>query len=196
MEQGETPQFTNLDRSIASCHSCIQPSNTGKVPVMGTISAELLLETAKSSIRSAEYCIFITLGEKGEANARLVQPFEPEPDMTIWFGTWSKSRKVREIQRDNRVTLAFHDREGTAYVTLLGSAQIESDTDLKRKYWREEWIGFIPQGPDGDDYVLVKFIPFRIELMSFGSGILPKPYGLKPAVVIRSEDLWVLADNS
>ena len=92
--------------------------------------------------------------------------------------------------------MAFHDREGTAYVTLLGSAQIERDINKKRKYWREEWIGFIPQGPDGDDYVLVKFIPIRIELMSFGSGILPKPYGLKPAVVIRSEDLWVLADNS
>ena len=163
---------------------------------MGPITAELVIETAKSSMRSAEYCILITLGEKGEAHARLVQPFEPESDMTILVGTWSKSRKVREIQKDSRVTLAFHDKKGTAYVTLLGSAQIENDTDLKRKYWRAEWIGFIPQGPDGDDYVLVKFIPIRIELMSFGSGILPKPYGLKPAVVIRSEDLWVLADNS
>jgi general stress protein 26 len=162
---------------------------------MGPITAELVLETAKSSIRSAEYCILITLGEKGEANARLVQPFEPEPDMTIYVGTWSKSRKVREIQKDNRVTLAFHDKEGTAYVTLLGSAQIENDTNMKRKYWREEWIGFIPQGPDGDDYVLVKFIPFRIELMSFSRGVLPQPYGLKPAVVVRSEDLWVVADS-
>ena len=51
------------------------------------------------------------------------------------------------------------------------------------------------QEPDGDDYVLVKFIPLRIELMSFASGVLPKPYGLKPAAVVRSEDLWILADN-
>ena len=162
---------------------------------MRPITAELLLENAKSSMRSAEYCILITLGDSGEANARLVQPFEPEADMTIWVGTWSKSRKVREIQKDGRVTLAFHDKENTAYVTLLGSAQIENDISQKRKYWREEWLGFIPQGPDGDDYVLVKFIPLRIELMSFASGVLPKPYGLKPAVVVRSEDLWILADN-
>lgn len=163
---------------------------------MPPITAELLLETAKSSIRTAEYGFLITLGERGEAHARLVQPFEPEPDMTIWIGTWSKSRKVREIQKDSRVTLAFHDKEGTAYVTLQGSAQIESDIHKKRKYWREEWSGFIPQGPDGDDYVLVKFIPSRVELMSFSKGVLPKPYGLKPAVAVRSEELWVVGDTS
>ena len=175
--------------------ACVQPRSIGKEPAMRPITAELLLENAKSSMRSAEYCILITLGDSGEANARLVQPFEPEADMTIWVGTWSKSRKVREIQKDGRVTLAFHDKENTAYVTLLGSAQIENDINQKRKYWREEWLGFIPQGPDGDDYVLVKFIPLRIELMSFASGVLPKPYGLKPAAVVRSEDLWILADN-
>lgn len=160
------------------------------------ITAEIVLDTAKSSMRVAEYCMLITRGESGEANARLVQPFGPEEDMTIWVGTWSKSRKVREIQRDNRVTLAFHDKENTAYVTLLGTAQTESDINKKRKYWREEWVGFIPQGPEGDDYLLVKFIPVQIELMSFSSGVLPKPYGLKPAVAVRSGDLWVLADNS
>lgn len=164
--------------------------------MMSPITAALILETAKASIRSAEYCMLITLGEEGEPNARLVQPFEPEEDMTIWVGTWSKSRKVKEIQKDQRVTLAFHDKEGTAYVTLLGTAQIEKDTNLKRKYWREEWIGFIPQGPDGDEYVLVKFMPIRIELMSFSRGVLPQPYGLRPAVAIRSENLWILAKNS
>ena len=162
---------------------------------MRPITAALILETAKSSMKSAEYCMLITLGEGGEANARLVQPFEPEPDMTIWVGTWSKSRKVREVRRDSRVTLAFYDKESTAYVTLLGLAQIENDLNKKRKYWREEWIGFIPQGPEGDDYVLVKFIPFRIELMSFGSGVLRQPYGLKAAVIVRSEDSWALVDN-
>lgn len=162
---------------------------------MGALKAELLLETAKSSIKSAEYCFLITLGEQGEPNARLVQPFEPEEDLTIWVGTWSKSRKVQEIQKDNRVSLAFHDKEGTAYVTLLGLAQIERDTNKKRKYWREDWIGFLPQGPEGDDYVLVKFTPFRIELMSFSHGILPQPYGLRPAVAVRSEDFWVVTDN-
>jgi general stress protein 26 len=162
---------------------------------MPPMTAQFLLETAKSSMRTAEYCFLITLGKSGEANARLVQPFEPEADMTIWIGTWSKSRKVREIRQNNQVTLAFHDKDDTAYVTLLGSAHIESDINKKRTYWREEWVAFTPHGPEGEDYIVIKFIPTRIELMSFGSGVLPQPYGLKPAVLVRSEDSWVADDT-
>ena len=147
-------------------------------------------------MRSAEYCFLITLSESGEPHARLVQPFEPEQDLTIWVGTWKESRKVGEIQKDNRVTLAFHDKEDTAYVTLLGSAQLEKDIKKRRKYWRRDWIGFLPKGPEGDDYVLIRFIPSRIELMNFGRGILPKPYGLRPAVLVRSGESWVVADDA
>lgn len=162
--------------------------------MMRPITSELVLEATRASMRSVKYCFLITLSESGEPHARLVQPFGPEQDLTVWMGTWAKSRKVHEIQRDGRVTLAFYDDEDTAYVTLLGSAHVESDIEKRRKYWREEWIGFLPEGPEGDDYVLIKFVPSRIEAMSFGRGILPKPYGLRPAVLVRSEESWIVAD--
>jgi len=160
------------------------------------ITLERALEAARTSLKSVEYCFLITLGESGAPHARLVQPFEPEEDLTLWVGTWEKSRKVKEIQRDNRVTLAYYDEEDTAYVTLVGSADIESDREKRKKYWREEWLGFLPEGPEGDDYVLIKFVPERIEIMSFGRGILPEPYGLRPAVLVRSADTWVVADTA
>jgi len=166
-----------------------------KETVMRPITPELVIEAAKKSIGSVDYCFLITLSESGQPHARLVQPFEAEPHLTIWIGTWAESRKVGEIQKDSRVALAFYDEEDTAYVTLLGSAQVESDIKKRRKYWREDWIGFLPRGPEGDDYVLIKFVPSRIELMSFGRGILPRPFGLRPAVLVRSGDSWALADN-
>jgi general stress protein 26 len=163
---------------------------------MRLITPELVIEATKASMRSAQYCFLITLSRSGEPHARLVQPFEPEQDLTIWVGTWAESRKVREIQRNSRVTMAFHDKEDTAYVTLSGSAKVESDTTKRRMYWREDWIGFPPQGPEGDDYVLIKFVPSRIELMNFGRGILPKPYGLRPAVLVRSGESWVVEHDA
>jgi general stress protein 26 len=166
-----------------------------KETVMRPITPELVIEAAEKSIGSVDYCFLITLGESGQPHARLVQPFEAEPHLTIWVGTWAESRKVGEIQKDSRVALAFYDEKDTAYVTLLGSAQVESDIKKRRKYWREDWIGFLPKGPEGDDYVLIKFVPSRIELMSFGRGILPRPFGLRPAVLVRSGDSWALADN-
>jgi len=166
-----------------------------KETVMRPITPELVIEAAKKSIGSVDYCFLITLSESGQPHARLVQPFEAGQHLTIWVGTWAQSRKVGEIQKDSRVALAFYDEEDTAYVTLLGSAQIERDIKKRQKYWREDWIGFLPKGPEGDDYVLIKFVPSRIELMSFGHGILPRPYGLRPAVLVRSGDSWALADN-
>ena len=161
---------------------------------MRKITAERVLEAAKAGIKAAEYCFLITLSASGEPHARLVQPFEPEQDWTIWVGTSPETRKVSEIQMDSRVTLAVHDAKDTAYVALLGTAQVERDIDKKRKYWRREWVAFTPGGPEGDDYVLIKFFPSRIELMSFGRGILPKPYGLRPAVLVRSGDSWVVEE--
>lgn len=161
---------------------------------MKQITAERVLEAARASIKIAGYCFLITLSESGEAHARLVEPFEPEQDWTIWFGTGSDTRKVGEIQKDSRVSVAVHDAKATAYVTLIGSAQVERDIDMKRKYWRDEWTAFTPGGPEGDDYVLIKFIPSRIELMNFARGILPKPYGLRPAILVRSGDSWVVEE--
>ena len=48
---------------------------------------EYLLEVAKATIRATAYCFLITLGDTGQAHARLMQPFAPEEDLTIWFGT-------------------------------------------------------------------------------------------------------------
>ena len=170
------------------------PLSEGKETVMRPITSESAIAATKASMRAAQYCFLITLSDSGGPNARLVEPFEPEDDLTIWVGTWAESRKVPEIEKDSRVALAFLDKQDTAYVTLLGSAKVESDIKKRRKYWRKEWIGFLPNGPEGDDYVLVKFVPSRIELMSFGRGILPKPYGLRPAVLDRSGDSWVVTE--
>ena len=194
-----------LDSLYGSCHSGLSglassknvghtPLSQGKETAMRPITAESVIAATKASMRAAQYCFLITLSESGGPHARLVEPFEPEEDLTIWVGTWAESRKVREIEKDSRIALAFHDKQDTAYVTLIGSAKVESEIKKRRKYWRKEWIGFLPSGPEGNDYLLVKFVPSRIELMSFGSGILPKPYGLRPAVLDRSGESWVITD--
>ena len=54
--------------------------------------------------------------------------------------------------------------------------------------------GFWPAGPEGDDYVLIKFTPFRIELMSIYRNVVPDPR-LQPAVLVRDGEEWVVAEN-
>jgi general stress protein 26 len=164
---------------------------------MEDVSAGRLLEVARTSMEAAEYCFLMTLGPRGLIQARLMQPFPPEEDWTIWLAASPASRKVRELRADPRATLAYdHGQEG-AYVTLLGVTRIVEGTDpdsmaLRRRYWRRRFIQFWPDGPEGPDYALIAFSPSRIELMHADASVMPEPYGLRAAVLVREGAQWVI----
>lgn len=160
------------------------------------MTTEYLLTIARDTIDVAEYCFLISLSESGQANARLVQHFKPEADMTIWFCTSSKSRKVREIGNKSHITVTFQDDREHAYVTVLGSASVETDLNERQRHWHDDSIDYFPAGPGGDDYVLIKFVPSRIELMNFARDVTPEPFGLQPAALVRSGASWVLEGSS
>lgn len=145
-------------------------------------------------MEASEYCFLVTSGAAG-ADVRLMQPFTPDEHLTVRFGTSPRSRKAREIQADDRVVLAYADATEIAYVVLKGRAALESDPAQRRSYWREEWRAFYPEGPEGDDYVLIRFVPDRIELMNLTREVAPPPYGLRPAVVARAGETWRLAEE-
>lgn len=159
---------------------------------MRTTTVEQVLEATQATLLAEDYCFLITLGESGKVNARLMQHYKPENDLIVWFGASPKSRKVQEIRANNHITVACVNTQESGYVTLVGSAQIEDSIDLRRKYWREEWMAFFPEGPMGNDYILIRFNPVRVEVMNFGRRITPEPYGLQPALVRRIGDKWVL----
>ena len=153
------------------------------------MTAEIWLEAAEAIIASVEYCFLITQGDSGWANARQMQPFPPEENMTIWFGASPRSRKIREIEQNNRVTVAYDNPEEGAYVTLLGHAYIVRDPDVMRAHWRRRWMRYWPDGPAGDDFILIRFEPCRIELMSEARQVAPDPL-TQPAVLLRSGITW------
>jgi general stress protein 26 len=48
-----------------------------------------------------------TQDEEGRSQARTVNRFPPEEDMTVWIATSTLTRKVQQIRRDPRVTLYY-----------------------------------------------------------------------------------------
>jgi general stress protein 26 len=144
---------------------------------------EQVLEAARQVMMSAHYCNMITLDENGHPQARVMDAFEPEADLSVWFGTHRKTRKVEQLGRDSRMTLTYFDREDPGYVTLLGTARLVEDTNERTTRWKEEWQPFYPGGPAGDGYLLIEFRPFRIEVMSIRHGIADDPQGFKPVTV-------------
>ncbi len=90
---------------------------------------DTLLTAAHEIMQDARYCGLVTLNESGQPHVRTMDPFPPEENMVVWFGTNSNSRKVKEIRNDNRVSIYYADPEGSGYVVIEGSAYIIDDTD-------------------------------------------------------------------
>ncbi len=144
---------------------------------------EQILSAARQIMISAHYCTLITLDAGGHPHARVMDAFEPEPDLTVWFGTNRITRKVGELSQDSRMTLSYFDRDDPGYVTLLGEARLVTDIEEKTARWKKEWQAFYPDGPSSEDYMLIEFRPFRIEVMSIKHSIASDPQGWKPAIV-------------
>ncbi len=160
---------------------------------MSKLNAEQLLAAARKLITSTEYCFFITESPDGHPHARLMQPYDPEPDLTMYFGASPRSRKVRELQHQSSISLAFYNPQETAYVTLLGIASTTEDPALRRKYWRANWNDLFPGGPESSEYLLIKFVPERIEMMNYAHQAMPQPYSLHPTILKRDGQKWIVA---
>jgi general stress protein 26 len=154
------------------------------------------LEITRYIMEQAEFCFLITHSRQGELHARLMQPFKPEDDLSVWCGASFTSRKVHEIEANKLVTLTYHYQPENAYVSLQGRATLEGDITLRKKYWRSEWSAFWPDGPEGGDYHLIHIQPYQIDVMNFQKGVAPEPYGLRPLILTKELDQWVVLEDN
>lgn len=135
-----------------------------------SFSRETLISAAREIMNTTRYCALITTGRNGRAQARTMDAFAPEADMTVWLATNSRSRKVAEIRRNPKVTLYYFDRESAAYVTIYGTARLVNDKNEKAKRWKEDWKTFYPDRER--DYLLIEITPEKLEVVSVNKGIV------------------------
>lgn len=136
-----------------------------------------------------EYCLLATLGESC-IDARVLQPFPPGPDLDVWLGTSRRSRKAAQLRADSRATLAYEDDGKGAAVVLVGRVQIVDALEERRRRFMPSWWAFYPDGPEGDDYVLLHFVPDRVEVWDVSRRVTPEPFGMRAARVVRRNGTW------
>ena len=134
-----------------------------------------IITAARDIVGKAHFCTFVTVGEDGHPQARLVDPLAPDAGFTIWVATNPLTRKVGEIRRDPRVTLLCFDPATSSYVTLLGRGALVSDVAEKQAHWKSDWTSIYPAGPRGTDSVLIKVSPIRLEIVSESRGMVGDP---------------------
>ena len=142
-----------------------------------------VIAAAVDVMQTARYATLITIGDNGQPQARIVDAFAPETNLAIWIATNPVTRKVHEIQRDPRVTLLYFDATRFEYVTVLGKAELVADSAEKARHWKEAWGGLYKDENRGDDYVLIRVHPSRLEVVSPRHGLTNDPTTWRPVVV-------------
>ena len=110
-----------------------------------------------------------------QPRVRIVSPVV-EDDMSIWVTTRSTSRKVKQLRENPKICLAFVEPpEGDKSVTVIGEALMIPDIEKKRRVWKLapfDLYEHFPDGPDSDDFCLLKIMVNRIEWREIGTGAL------------------------
>jgi general stress protein 26 len=129
------------------------------------VSRDSLLKIAHIIVDSAKCKVLVSVDEEGKPHAREMDPFAPEENWTIWFGTNPNTRKVQQIKNNPNVAVFYYDTKSVSYVSINGTAELVNDPKLKQKYWKDYWDRYYAD-PE-KDYILIKVVPDRLELISY-----------------------------
>jgi len=132
-----------------------------------------IVRVARDIIRSARFAALITQDAATGSSVRTIDPAPPDSAMVIRFVTNPKSRKVREMARDGRVTLYYFDAKAMRYATVHGTAREVRDAGRKAALWYAEWTPFYPQRERGA--ALYEVVPRKLEVVSEADSVVGDP---------------------
>lgn len=142
-----------------------------------------IADAARRLITKARFSSFVTVGEKGEPRARIVDPFAPDSSFVVWVATNAHTRKVQEIKGNPNVVLLWFDPGDPGYVQLSGRATLVSDSASKSQHWKEDWRGMYRDRNRGDDYLLIRIVPTHLEIVSHTEKMVSDPRTWKPVSI-------------
>ena len=133
----------------------------------GTATTDHLAAVAEL-LKKLDICMLTTRADDGALHGRpMSNNGEVEYDGDSWFFAAGDSRKVREIEDDPRVELAFIDSPNATWINVEGAATvIRDDPDRKRALWLDDLDRWFPNGPDDPNVVLIKVAAAHIDAWS------------------------------
>jgi general stress protein 26 len=85
---------------------------------------------------------------------RVMHVARADDDFTLWYCTFAKSNKVRQLALNPAVSISACD--GGRDLRLAGSAQILRDAAVRHALWQPQWLNYFPLGPDDPQYVVMR----------------------------------------
>lgn len=119
-------------------------------------------------LKRTRYSKLITFGADGAPHGRIMTNLPLDKDMVIWFATGLSTNKIKDIKKNPSVSVFVDDPDDQTNASIIGKAEIVTNTRLLKKFWQEPFGFFFPKGPSDPDYCLLKIIPKKVEYLNPG----------------------------
>jgi len=138
----------------------------------------------KEMITNIDFCMLTTVDESGDLHSRPMSlNSEIDSEGNLWFFTSSDSMKAHEIERTPKVNVSFANPDDHHYVSLSGTAQLETSKEKIRQLWKPILKAWFPEGLDQPDLALLKVRVEKAEYWDSPSGKIAQVLNFMSAVV-------------
>ena len=147
------------------------------------------IEKLNGLIKDVEIAMLTTM-DGGVLRSRPMQTQEVEFDGDLWFFTGTDTHKTEEIEKDNRVNVAYSSPATNTYVSVSGTASLVSDREKIEELWNPILKAWFPKGLDDPTLILLKVSVEQAEYWDQSSSAIVKIVGFVKALVTgeRADD--------
>lgn len=132
---------------------------------VGSQDKDAFFQDVEAAAKKAIWCALATVAGN-EPRVRMVHPTW-EGD-TLWIATGPQTPKATQIRDNGAVDIQFQVApDDFVHLLVRGRAEICQDQATKTRVWDVmdyDLAQFWPQGPESDEYCVVRVEPERVEL--------------------------------
>lgn len=140
------------------------------------------IEKLNGLIEDVEIAMLTTM-DGDVLRSRPMQTQEAAFNGDLWFFTSTETHKTDEIEKDNRVNVAYSSPAQNTYVSVSGTASLVSDKEKIEELWNPILTAWFPKGLDDPTLILLKVSVEQAEYWDSPSSTVVKIAGFVKALV-------------
>jgi len=140
------------------------------------------IEKVNDLIKDVQIAMLTTI-DGGTLRSRPMQTQEAEFDGDLWFFTSTDTHKTDEIEKDNRVNVAYASPSDNTYVSVSGTASLVNDKEKIEELWNPILKAWFPKGLDDPTLILLKVSVEQAEYWDSASSTVVQVVGFVKALV-------------
>ena len=144
------------------------------------------LEQLKGLLGGIDFTMLTTVAD-GKLHSRPMSTQELDENGDLWFFTNDDSRKIDEVNGDNRVNAAYSDPDNNTYVSVFGTAKVVKDRAKMEELWNPIHKAWFPEGLDDPHICLLQISVEEAEYWDAPSSKFVQIAGFVKALVTGTE---------